>query len=172
LARSAIVLALAIASAGCTRPRRGGVLPGAPNAALPAAATVADARADDRADARADDAPASPGAVAAPATDPTPLLRISAPVAGAGLTSPVRVRGVVRHEDGLLYVAQIVVAGATPQQRGNARLTLQPDGAFLVDVPYTLEAPAPGTVEVSAVDPVSGTVAETVRVAVQLAAAR
>ncbi|MCC7018936.1 MAG: hypothetical protein IT332_04240 [Ardenticatenales bacterium] len=157
-------MALAIASAGCTRPRRGGVLPGAPNAVPSAAATVA---AD-----RAADAPASPGAVAAPATDPTPLLRISAPVAGAGLTSPVRVRGVVRHEDGLLYVAQIVVAGATPEQRGNARLTLQPDGAFIVDVPYTLEAPAPGTVEVSAVDPVSGTVAETVRVAVQLAAAR
>lgn len=158
------MLAVAVASAGCTRPRHGGVLPSAPNAALPTAATVP---AD-----RADDAPASSGPVAAPATDPTPLLRISAPVAGADLASPVRVRGVVRHEDGLLYVAQIVVAGATPQQRGNARLTVQADGAFIVDVPYTLEAPAPGTVEVSAVDPVSGAVAETVRVAVQLAAAR
>ncbi|MBK6769321.1 MAG: hypothetical protein IPG72_10025 [Ardenticatenales bacterium] len=158
------MLAVAIASAGCTRPRHGSVLPAAPNTPLPAAAT--------RPADRADDAPAAPGAAAALATDPTPLLRISAPVAGASLTSPVRVRGVVRHEDGLLYVAQIVVAGATPQQRGNARLTLQADGGFVVDVPYTLDAPEPGTVEVSAVDPVSGTVAETVRVAVQLAAAR
>lgn len=162
-----VVLAVALAAAGCTRPRRGGLLPMAPTPAGRTVTTIP--AAPDAAFATQSGAAA---AAPSPTVDAAPHLQIDMPAAGARLTSPVRVSGVVQHEDGLLYVAQVVVRGAKPEQRGNARLTLRETGAFSIDVPYTLDAPAEGTVEVSAVDPVSGTVAETVRVTVQLAAAR
>ncbi|MFN8423431.1 MAG: hypothetical protein U0470_08650 [Anaerolineae bacterium] len=75
-------------------------------------------------------------------------------------------------QDGRVYVAQVVVAGARPEVRGNTRVDVgASNGAFSVDVPYVLDAAADGTVQIVVVDPVGGTVGDTASVPVRLAAA-
>ncbi len=146
---------LAVAAAGCTRPRHGGLFGGATRStALPPDVAAAVAH-----------------PTATPSIEVAAALQIEAPVADARLTSPIQVQGTVQRRADLLYVAQVVVAAAPVPQRGNARVTIGADGAFRVALPYTLDEAAPGTVEVVAVDPVSGTVAESVSVPVWLAAA-
>lgn len=152
--------------AGCTRSRHTGDLTMAPTSSATGRSPGADAAPSD--------AVASGAAAANASAEPirSPHFDIDRPLRGASVTSPVRVSGVIRPQDGLIYVAQVVVLAALPVQRGNSRIALGADGAFSVDVPYVLDAPVDGTVEIAAVDPVSGTVAETVSVPVRLAAAR
>lgn len=154
----ALAAALTAAAAGCRRPRHGGLF-----ARPPAAPTQSAVAAPDR----------TVDAAAVPAVAPTTAarLRIDVPRPDARLTSPVQVSGVVQRRADQLYVAQVVVASVPVAQRGNQRLVVGDDGSFAVAVPYTLERAAEGTVEIVAVDPVSGTVAESVSVPVWLAAA-
>ena len=55
--------------------------------------------------------------------------------------------------------------------RGNGRLTIDAQGAFTGTVGYALPAPGPGVLEVSLADLESGTVLDSYRLAVNLAAA-
>lgn len=153
----ALAALLVVAAAGCSRPRHGAAPSAAPSPASgPAQADV------------------SSGA-ARPTSAPTDVaaLWIDEPAADAAVASPVHVKGVIRRQAGRVYVAQVVVAGARPELRGNTRIDVDPTtGAFTLDVPYTLDAAAAGTIEIAVVDPVSGTVADTATVPVRLAAAR
>ncbi|MEO8083993.1 MAG: hypothetical protein ABI780_09235 [Ardenticatenales bacterium] len=152
----ALAALLVVAAAGCSRPRHGA----APSAPSPASEP-----------AQADGA----SGAARPTSAPTDVaaLWIDEPVADAAVASPVHVKGVIRRQAGRVYVAQVVVAGARPELRGNTRIDVDPTtGAFALDVPYTLDAAAAGTIEIAVVDPVSGTVADTATVPVRLAAAR
>lgn len=159
--RAVVALALATAvtaaAAGCRRPRHGGLF-----ARPPAAPTLSETAPD-----RAVDAAAA--SVATPTN--TARLRIDVPQPAARVGSPVRVSGVVMPRADQLYVAQVVVESVAVAQRGNQRLVVGDDGSFEVSLPYTLERAAEGTVEIVAVDPVSGTVAESVSVPVWLSAA-
>jgi len=152
----ALATAVTAAVAGCRRPRHGGLF-----ARPPAAPTLA------AAPDRAVDAAVAPAAVPTNAA----RMRIDAPQPEARVSSPVRVSGVVQRRADQLYVAQVVVESMAVAQRGNQRLVVGDDGSFEVSVPYTLEAAAEGTVEIVAVDPVNGTVAESVSVPVWLSAA-
>lgn len=146
----ALSAALAVVAAGCTRPRHGAAPP------TPALERTA----------------AAPAAGASPLPTAVTALRIVQPVPDADVGSPVRVVGTIRPQDGRVYVAQVVVAGAQPEVRGNTRVDVgASNGTFSVDVPYVLDAPADGTVQIVVVDPVGGTVGDTASVPVRLAAA-
>ena len=96
-------------------------------------------------------------------------LSISRPAVNSPVRSPLVIEGTVRHPDGHTLAAVVYrrEADGALGWCGNGPLAV--DGErFSGTVPYSLEADAPGVVEVVVIDPVSGTVIDRRSVPVEL----
>lgn len=123
-------------------------------------------------------APPPEAGVAAPvetlAVSATPAaVRVEAPREGEAVGSPVAIEARIADAAGRLTIAQVLSFDEEGRElrRGNGPMELGDDGYFRATLPYALDEPAEGAIEVVLVDPVSGTVAERGRVAVRLEAA-
>ena len=108
-----------------------------------------------------------------PASTATPgVLVIASPRSGDRVSSPVTVTGTVTGTAGRTLAAVIYARGADDSVlwRGNGPLAID-GGVFTGQVPYTLEADGPGTVEAMLIDPVTGTVLERQSVPIELRSA-
>lgn len=112
--------------------------------------------------------------VETPALAATPAaVRVEAPSEGETVGSPVTIEARIADAAGRLTIAQVLSFDNEGRElrRGNGPMELGDDGLFRAALPYALDEAAEGAIEVVLVDPVSGTVAERGRVAVQLEAA-
>ena len=148
--RAAVWVALAVLAAGCVRSRHPELSGASPAESPPVAAT------------------------APPPRDEGIGTVVAEPSEGSVVASPIRVAGRLGDTTGRVAVVQIlsVDGDGLETRRGNGLLApTGTDGAYAIDVSYTLELAGPGIVEVVLVEPETGTVTERARVAVALEAA-
>jgi hypothetical protein len=107
--------------------------------------------------------------VASPSPTATPSLVITRPEAGTAVGAPLTVAGelTAAGERTLAAVVYLREADGALQWRGNGPLTLR-GATFTGTVSYTLDAAAPGVIEVMVIDPVTGTVLDRRSVSVEL----
>jgi len=148
------VACASLLAAGCTRARPT-FTPTDPSAPIPAPPTSTAAE-----------------ALAAP-TVAMATVEITAPVAGASVTSPVSVEGTASLEAGRDLAAQLFsrTAEGGLAWRGNTRLAVGLTGRFSGEIAYRLPEAGPGVLELAVIDAATGKVFERRQVALDLAAA-